>query len=170
MTYFSRIFQSDQRTYRVRDRDLGVRPVELIQRNLIEAQPAQAALTGRAQVLGAPVGLPAPRARSSVAALGSDDQVAGIGVQRLGDQVLADFRAVGVRRVDEVDPEFQSTPQCRLCSVPVRGITPDAGPGDPHSPEAEPIDGDVTADIYGAGVRRGQLAAHTDSRHVLWRP
>ena len=66
-----------------------VGPVELVQRNLVQPQPLQAALARRAQVLGPAVGVPAARTRPDQAALGSDDEVVGIGVQGLGDQPLA---------------------------------------------------------------------------------
>jgi hypothetical protein len=66
---------------------LRVRAVELVQRYLLELEPAQAALAGLPQVLRTPVGFPAVRAGPDQAALGRDDQVVRVRVQRLGDQV-----------------------------------------------------------------------------------
>jgi hypothetical protein len=109
---------------RLLDRDLRIGPVELVQRDLVEPQPPQAALAGPPEVSGPSVGYPASRAGPGQAALGRDDEVIGIGVQGLGDQVLADFWAVGVRGVDERDAELHRTPERCLGHVPVWRMTP----------------------------------------------
>ena len=100
------VLQLDQRADRVHEVDLRVGPVELIERDLVHLQAAEAALAGFAQVLGSAVGLPPARAGSGQTALGGDDQVVGVGMQRLGEQVLADVGSVGVGGVDEVHAEL----------------------------------------------------------------
>ena len=75
---------------------------------------------------GLPSGVPPARAGPHQAALGRDDQVVGVRVQRLGDQALADLRAVGVGGVDEVDAEFDRPAQRGLGLVRIRRIAPDA--------------------------------------------
>ena len=145
------VLQLDQGADRLLERHLRVGPVELVQRDLLQAQPAQAALAGRAEVLGPAVGRPPPGPGAFEAALGGDDQVVGIRVQRLGDQRLADVGTVGVGGVDEVDAELDRPAQHRLGLVAVRRLTPDAVTGDPHRAEAETVHGEVAADVDGAG-------------------
>ena len=84
------------RTDRILERHLGVWPVELIDRDLVEAQPPQASFARRPQVIGPPVRGPAPRPRAFQAALRRDDEVVRVGVQRFSDQGLEDS---GVRSV-----------------------------------------------------------------------
>ena len=85
--------------------DLGVDPVELEQVERLDAEATQRELALLAQVLGAPAGVPAPRAGPQEARLGRDLDVP-VGEEGLSDQLLGDRRAVGVRGVDEVDAEL----------------------------------------------------------------
>jgi hypothetical protein len=89
----------------VLQRHVGVGTVELIEVDALELEAPQAALALLAQVLGPAVGVPHVRAGPDQAALGGDRKVVGVGMQRLGDQVLAHLGAVGVGGVDQVDPE-----------------------------------------------------------------
>jgi len=63
----------------------GVGPVELVERDLLEPQPAQAALAGLDQVLGPAVDRPLAGARALQAALGRDHEVIRVRVQGLAD-------------------------------------------------------------------------------------
>jgi sugar lactone lactonase YvrE len=128
--------------------------------NVVEPEPAQAALARLPQVLGAPVGVPAVRAGPDQAALRRDYQVIRVGIKRLGDQELTDLGAVGVGRVDEVDAEFDDPPERGDGPVPVGRVTPDTRPGDPHGAEAHAVDGQVTADVQRPGRRGGWLRVH----------
>ncbi len=111
---------------------------------------------------------PAARPRPGQPALAGDDQVIGVGVQRLGDQGLADIGPVGVGRVDEVDSQFDGAAQRRLGPLPVRRLAPDAVAGDPHRAEAQPVDGEVPADvIVPAAAAEGWLATVSSSRGRL---
>src|SRR5205807_8703900 len=75
---------------------LPVRGVHLIQVDSLQPKPAQAALDGLADVLGTAVGLPAVGPRPGETRLRGNDQVVGIRVERLRDQLFADVRAVRV--------------------------------------------------------------------------
>ena len=81
----------------------GVRDVELIDIDAVEAQPLEAAFDGFNNVSGAGVVLPDSGAVASPANLGGDDQVLGIGEESFGDQLFRDIRAIGVGRIDKVD-------------------------------------------------------------------
>src|SRR5262245_16217103 len=103
-------------------------------------------------MLGAPIGGPAgARSGPSQAAFGGDQQVLGIWIEGLGDQLLADVRPVGIRGIDQVDAELECPSQQRDCLVVVCRRAPDAGTGDPHGSEAEPAHGAI-ADRDRAGI------------------
>ena len=70
---------------------------------------------------------PDARALPGQPGLGRDDDVVGVGVQRLADQLLGDVRAVGVGGVDEGDAELDGAAQ--HARPPRRGpsaVAPDA--------------------------------------------
>jgi hypothetical protein len=105
-------------------------------------------------MLRPPVGMPLVRTAARQAALGGDDEIIGVGVQRLGDQPLRDLGAVGVRCVDQVDVELDRAPQYPPALVGVAWLTPDSVAGEPHRAEAEAVDGQLAADVEGAGRAR----------------
>ncbi len=125
---------------------LGIGRVQLVEVDPIDAQVAQRALAGIAQVLRARVARPLPRARALQPALRRDQQPLRVGVQRLGDELLADVRPVAVGRVDEVHAELDRAPDDRQRRVAIGRRAPGAGADDPHRPEAEPPDLDVAAE------------------------
>src|SRR5262245_17361010 len=51
---------------------------------------------------------------------------------------------MAVGGVDEVHAELRRPPQCRQCGSAVGRRAPDAGTGETHRAEAEPVDGDVS--------------------------
>src|SRR5919106_717786 len=104
-------------------------------------------------MLGPAVGGPASGSGAFQAALRRDDEVVRVGVQRLGDQRLADLGAVGVGGVDEVDAELNGTPQDGLGFVTIGWVAPDPVTSDAHRPVPETMDGDVTSQIEHAAVR-----------------
>ncbi len=95
--------QLDQCPELVGERHPGIDPVQLVEVDRLDLEPAQAQLALLLQVLREPEDVPMTWPGSGESGLGRDDQALGIGVQRLGDQLLTDRRAVGVGRVDEVD-------------------------------------------------------------------
>ena len=130
--------------------------MELVEVNALEPETAQAAFALFPQVLGAAVRVPLAGAWAYQPALGGDDEVVGVRVEGLGDEVLADLGAVGVRRVDEVDAELDGPAQDGDGSVVVFGRSPDAGAGDAHGSEAEASHRAVAeCDGAGGGVLEG---------------
>ncbi len=81
--------------------------------------------------------------------LGGDDQVVGVGVQRLADQLLGHVRPVRVGGVDEVDAHFDGAAQYADAFVVVGGRAPDALAGEAHCAESQAVDGQVAADDEG---------------------
>ena len=67
-------------------------------------------------------------------------------MQRLGDDLLADERAVGVGGVDEVDALLDGGPDDAHGAGAVGRLAPDAGAGELHGAVAEAVDGQVPAD------------------------
>ena len=75
--------------------------MELVEPDGVDAEGLERGLAGAAQVLGSPVDLPAAVARPVVAALGGDQDPAGVaavGGQGLGHQALAVAVLVGPRQ------------------------------------------------------------------------
>ncbi len=128
--------------------------MELVHGDALEAQPPQAALTGLAEVFGTAVGRPPIRSRALEPTLRGDDEIVGVGVQRLGDEDLAHLRAIRVGGVDEVDAQLDGAAQHRLRGFAVGRVAPDPPSCDAHRAVAEAVDGEVTADRDRAG-RRG---------------
>ena len=138
-----RLAQLLQRADRLRERDAGVGRVQLVDVDPLQPQPPQASFARLAQVLGAPVGLPSPRAGARVAALRRDHEPLGIRMQRLGDLPLVDLGAVRVGGVDQGDPELDHPAQDAQGILGIRRLAPDAGTAEPHRPEAEAPDLEV---------------------------
>src|SRR6266550_8491900 len=132
------------------ERHLRIRTVKLIDIDLFDPQPLQAALTGGAKVLRAPVRFPHAGPRPVKPSLGGNHEILRIRMQRLRDQSLAHLWTVGIGSVDEVDPERHRPPQHTLAFLAVGGFTPDPFSGDTHGAEPEAIDRKVTADIDGS--------------------
>ena len=152
----------DERADGVLERHPRVRPVELVERDLFESQPLQALVAHGAQVLRSTVRSPPVRAVAQEPALGRDHDVVGVGVQRLGDELLAHRGTVRVGGVDEVHAELDRAPQDRDRLVVVGGVAPDAGAGDAHRAEAEAAHGEI-AEGERRGVRVGHAADATAS-------
>ena len=138
LAHLALVLQLLQRPDRLLVGDVGIGCVQLVEVDPLEPQAAQRALAGRAQVLRAPARLPPARPGRREAALGGDREALGIGMERLGDQFLADLRAVGVGGVDQVDAELERAAQDREGFLVVGRRSPDALAGDPHRAEAQP--------------------------------
>ena len=122
--------------------------MELVEGDLVQLQSAQAALADLPQVLGPAVGIPYPRAGPYQPALGRDDQVIGIGVKGLGDELLADVGAIAVGCVDEVDPEVDGPAQDCDAGVVIGRRTPDPLARYPHGPKAHAANGQVAPQVH----------------------
>src|SRR6185312_7678518 len=117
----------------------------------IDAQVTQALVRLLDEVLRSPERHPAVRAGARQARLGGDAQVA-VGMQRLTNEALRDVGAVRVGGVDEVDAELARPLQRADRLRAIGGLAPDAGPGDPHRPEPQAMDGELAAELENPGL------------------
>src|ERR1700736_4101970 len=81
---------------------------------------------------------PLVRARPLEATLGRDDDAFRIGIQSLSNDALADIRAVRIRRVNEIDAEFDGASHDANGLTPIRGFAPDSLAREPHRTQSEP--------------------------------
>src|SRR6267143_931883 len=104
----------------------------------------EATLDRRPQVLGAAILDPFVRPGPLKAGFGRDQKVGGIWMKRLGDETLANFGAVGIGGVDEIDSQLDRASQdCDRLGMIVR-FSPDAIAGELHRAEAESVNGNIT--------------------------
>src|ERR1035437_6270256 len=125
--------------------------VQLENVDLVKAQPLQTALHRGLQMLRTGIMDPLPGADTFPTAFGANHQAGGIGRQRLGDEFLRDVGTIGVRRVNEVDPQFDYAAQGLQSGVAIRGRPPDAFAGDAHGAVSQAID-DAVSELDGPGV------------------
>ncbi len=125
--------------------------MQLVEVVALGLEPPQARFAGCAQVRGARVLPPLAWPGANQAALGGDQQAPRVGVQRFGDQPLADHRPVGIGGIDEVDAEFDHATQHRTRLPLVLRFAPDAFAGDAHRAEAHARHLQVSADPERAG-------------------
>ena len=95
---------------------------------------------------GRPDRPPLARALPGEPGLGRDDQVIGVRVQGLADQLLGDERAVRVGGVDERHAELDGAAQHPDRLVGVGRVAPDARAGQLHRAVTEPVDRQVAAE------------------------
>src|SRR5271170_124186 len=152
VTDFSLSLQISEGTQLVVRGHLRIDAMELVKIDAIKAQATEAAFTSSDEMLRLSVFRPTIGAGTIETALGSDDQIRRIGIERFGDQFFADVWAVGVCGVDKVDAEFDGAAQDADCFVAISRRSPDAVAGDAHGPEAEAVDGEIPADGEFSGV------------------
>ena len=126
--------------------------MQLVQLDTLEPEAAQAALTGRAQVLRPAVRRPPVRPGSLEACLGCDHQLGRIWVEGLRDEALAHRWAVGVGSIHQIDAQLQRASQHGDRLVVVARLAPDSLPGEPHGAEAQPVDAALAAQGEAAAV------------------
>lgn len=78
--------------------------MQLKELDALQAEQAKALLGLGLEMLWLPVPFPTPGAGSREARLGRNDQVVGVGVERLVDEPFAHLGAVRIGRVDERHP------------------------------------------------------------------
>jgi hypothetical protein len=120
------------------DRHFRVVPVQLVEVDALELQPAEALVAGCAEPLGSRVAHARLEAVAETA-LRRDDDAVRIRMERLGDDLLAPPRAVDVRRVDERDAELERAAQDANTFVRVVD--------DAHRPEAHAADFEFAAEL-----------------------
>src|SRR5207244_6279563 len=118
----------------------GVRAMELIDVDAIQAQTPQAALQRLPQVFRASVLWPLVGASTQQSSLGRDDQVFRIGVERFGNQRLGHLWPVGISGIEQVHPQFKGVVQDGDGFLPVSRWSPDARTCEAHGAKAETID------------------------------
>ena len=114
--------------------------MQLVELNLLKAQPPQTPGARLAQMFGAAVDIPIAGTGAGKPALAGDDQPCRIRVQRLGDQRLADLRSIGIGGVDKGHPLVDHPPQQSDRFAFVGWRTPHAAPGNAHRSKAEAAD------------------------------
>lgn len=139
------VLQGQQLADLVLEREVLVDAVQLEQVDGVHAQPAQAQLAFLPQITGVAQRDPDVRPGAQQARLGRDHQAV-VGMQRLVDDLLGEVRAVGVRGVDEIHPELDGAAQHPDAFVAVVGRAPHALRGKAHRPEAESVDGQISAE------------------------
>jgi hypothetical protein len=124
--------------------------MQLVKLDALEAETAEAHLDALDQVAGAAYVFGSGWSLTGYAALGSDDQSGGVGVQGFGDEALGDFGAICVGSVDEVDAKRNGAAEDAAGLVGVSRLAPRALADKPHSAVAEAVDRQVAADLEGA--------------------
>ncbi len=92
---------------------------------------------------------PALVGRALCADFGDEDEVAGVRVERVADELVDDVRAVEVAGVDVVDAGFDGGAQDSFGLFGVLGRPPDHGTGELHGAKAEAVH-DAVAEFVGA--------------------
>ena len=175
VTDLAGLLELDERTDRLVVRHARVRRVHLVQVDGVDAQAPQTLVAFLPDVVRV-----ARRRQGHVPledlcrlepGLGGDDEVLGIGVQRLGDDLLRLAVAVDVRRVDEVDAAIDDAADQPAGLIAVTGAVGVAGAGDAHGTEAEAPDGEVATDGERADGVVGEHSAghrrHSERRTVM---
>ena len=119
----------------------------------VEAEVAQIVVDGLRQLFARKGRDPGPVLAAPGADLGDDDEIVGIGMQRLADDLVGDMRAVEVAGVDVVDAAGHRLAQHGERRVAILGRAEDAGPGELHGAVTQPLHGAV-AEREGAGLCR----------------
>src|SRR5438045_9359874 len=83
--------------------------------NSTKMQPVKAALDRRSQMLRVAVLDPFVRSGPLKAGFGRDQEIGRIGMQRLGDQKIANYGAVGVGGVEEIDTQIERASTDSVC-------------------------------------------------------
>lgn len=160
MAYLPGLLQFDERADRVGVGHAGVGGVHLVEVDHIHPQPTQALLAlvadvvgrahrGQRDVTGQDLGGLVPRLRG-------DHEIGGVGVQRLGDDLLRLAIPVDVGGVDEVHTPVDDASHELAGDVAVASARRVAGAGDAHRTEAEAAHRKVAADAEGADGVVGQ--------------
>ena len=139
------VSQLSQSFHRRLKRDNGVRDMQLINVDAVEAQSFEASLNRLAKVLGSSIVGPLIRAGAVPASLGGNYQASRVRKQRLGNQFLAYIWTVGVRGIDEIDMKLDGTAKHRQRPITISGRSPDSFAGKAHRPVAETMHVDFPA-------------------------
>src|SRR6266576_3422440 len=131
------VSQLSQRFDRGLKRDDGIRDMQLINVDAVQAQSFEASLNRLAKVRGSGIVGPLVRAGTIPTSLSGNHETSRVGEQRLGDQLLTYVWAVGIRRVNEIDIKLHGTAKNRYRPLAILWRTRDAFAGQAHGAEAE---------------------------------
>src|SRR5215471_16278251 len=73
-------------------------------------------------------------------------------MQGLSNDIFAHIRAIGVRSVDEIDPQLDGPPQNADSLGPVRRLSPNSFSRDSHCAESEPSNTKIISDHKFVGL------------------
>jgi hypothetical protein len=113
--------------------------VQLVNGDLVQAQPLETALNGFANVRWTCIVGPLIRARTVPTHFGRNHQVIGVGKQRFGNQFLVDLRPIGIRSVDEIHTQLDGAAENGQGSLPIFRRAKDALAREPHRSVAETV-------------------------------
>src|SRR5437588_13022710 len=105
--------------------------------------PVKTALDRRSQMLRAAVLDPFVRSGRLNAGFVRDQEIGRIGMQCLGDETFANYGAVGVGGVDEIDSQLDRAAQDCDCLGMIGRFSPDAIAGELHCTEPEPANWNI---------------------------
>src|ERR1700756_2250968 len=111
MVDLSVVLEVDKCADRVLDRYPVIDRMQLVELDAFKPQPSQAVRTGAAQMLGSTISDPTVGTGSRKPALGGHHQLCRVGIERLGDQRLADPGAIRVGGVDKGDAPIHDPPE-----------------------------------------------------------
>ncbi len=127
--------------------------VQLPEVDALEAEALEAAVQLLAQPFRAAVLAPFSGAGAVEAAFRRDDEVAGIWMQRLGDQFLTDVRSIRFGGIDEIHAELDGPAEDGKTLLAVLRRPPHTVSGQSHGAEAEAVVGKVAPEGERAGLR-----------------
>ena len=146
------------------------RRVQVVEVDLVEAEPARAHVRRVAEVVRVPDGAHVGvfRATADEPALGGDDELFWIRVQGLADELLVGVRAVDVSGVDVRHAGGHDLAQQRNTPVVVGVLAPDLRSGQLHRPVPDAPNRQVAADRHGfVDLRDSGHYAATSWKSVL---
>jgi hypothetical protein len=111
--------------------------VQLEEVDLLDAKPAKAPFTLRAQVVGSTALFPLVWTGPRESGLRGNGQMIRVREKSLTYKFLGDIRAIGVGGIDEIDTEFDASAQYFDSSVMIARWSPHAGTRELHCPETE---------------------------------
>src|SRR5947207_6945686 len=76
-------------------------------------------------------------------------------MKRLANEFLAHIGSIRIRRIDEIDSEFNCAAQHGDCFGSVGWLAPNAGTGELHRTEAEAANPKIAANCEGAALAAG---------------
>lgn len=132
-----------------------VNAVQLEKIDAFEAEAAETAFAGGAQVLGTTVGDPFVGAGAVEAGFSGNQQIFGVRIQSFGDDFFADMRAVGIGGVDEINSQVDGAAKNLNGFGTIFGFAPNALSSKAHGSVTEAVDGDITANAEFARLRGG---------------